>query len=396
MTAVRVATLLGVLGTPAVFAPVLVRGRSRIPRPIWRVLAVIICVVPLFASWTLVGIARPLGVILVTILGGIVMLKAIDWLCKPRQENDLLRVWLALTFWPTLEIEEVAIPIQGMRRRITLALRRLSTGTVRVVSGLALTATGQSLDMPQFGFWLDGTFKALEIYLLGGGVNDFLVATLNLAGYRASDPFRYPILAHSVLDFWSRYNVWIHRWLKKHIFDPIGSRRRRPVLGILAVFAVSGLLHEYVIFPVAPDLLGWQSAFFGLHGLGAVGGGWLGHKYRAITGRRAPRPLAIAATLSFVLATAPIFVHCLDRVGDLHRDLGAWVLERVRHDAAGRVGPGKSMRIYPWASGTNRSFASSTSCGDRIGCKEVDGTPSRVGRAISMGTSRPWRTRSTV
>src|SRR5207249_7594845 len=99
---------------------------------------------------------------------------------------------------------------------------------------------------------------------------------------------------------------------------------------ILAVFAVSGLLHEYVFLPVAPDLLGWQSTFFGLHGLGAIAGAGLGRGYQAIAGRRVPRPLAIAATLGFVLATAPIFIHCLDRVVDLHRVLGGWVLRTVR------------------------------------------------------------------
>src|SRR5262249_39110540 len=130
----------------------------------------------------------------------------------------------------------------------------------------------------------------------------------------------------SVLDFWSRYNVWIHRWLKRHVFDSIGRHRRRPVMGILAVFAVSGILHEYLIVAVAPDLIGWQSAYFGLHGLGAIGGGRLVRRYRAVCGRRAARPLAIAATLGFVLATAPIFIHCLDRFFDLHRDLGGWVL----------------------------------------------------------------------
>ena len=55
-------------------------------------------------------------------------------------------------------------------------------------------------------------------------------------------------------------------------------------------------------------------------------GVWLGRKSSAIAGRRVPRPLAIAATLAFVLATAPIFIHCLDRFLDFHRDLGAWVL----------------------------------------------------------------------
>jgi hypothetical protein len=73
-------------------------------------------------------------------------------------------------------------------------------------------------------------------------------------------------------------------------------------------------------------MIGWQLAFFGLHGLGALGGAWMGRRYRAIAGRRAPRALAIAATLGFVLLTAPIFIRCMDRVIDLHRDVGRWVL----------------------------------------------------------------------
>ena len=86
---------------------------------------------------------------------------------------------------------------------------RVTTGTLRVALGLALAATGQSLDVARYGFWFDGALKAMEIYLLGGGLNDLLVATLNLAGFRGTDAFRYPILAHSILDFWSRYNVWV-------------------------------------------------------------------------------------------------------------------------------------------------------------------------------------------
>src|SRR5207302_8032 len=59
-------------------------------------------------------------------------------------------------------------------------------------------------------------------------------------------------------------------------------------------------------------------------------GAGLGRGYRAIAGRRVQHPMAIAATLGFVLATAPIFIHCLDRVVDFHRDLGGWVLRTVR------------------------------------------------------------------
>ena len=185
-----------------------------------------------------------------------------------------------------------------------------------------MAATGQLLGLPDRSIWLDSLFKCLEIYLLASGSNHLLVAAFAAAGFRLTDGFRYPILAHSVLDFWSRYNVWIHRWLKKHVFEPIGRRGRRPVIGILAVFATSGLLHDYLMWLVAPDLLGWQFTFFGLHGLGAIGGTWLGRRYRAIIGRSVPRSLAVAATLGFVLVTAPIFIHCMDRVVDVHRDVG--------------------------------------------------------------------------
>jgi hypothetical protein len=326
MTASGVIAALVALGIPALLAPPLVRARGHIPAWSWNLLAALVALVPLSAPWLCAGARRPLTIVLVAILGGIVMLKAIDWLRFPRQEDDLIRVWLALSFWPCLEIEEVGVRKSPVAGRIAPVLRRVAAGAVSVVLGLALAAAGQSLRLPDRGVWLDGSFKTVEIYLLAGGANHLLVAAFGLAGYRITDAFRYPILAGSVLDFWSRYNVWIHRWLKRHVYEPIGRRRRRPVLGIFAVFAVSGVMHEYLIVPAAPDLIGWQSAFFGLHGLGAIGGAWLGRSYRSVAGRRAPRPLAIAVTLAFVLATAPIFIHCLDRFLDLHRELGAWVL----------------------------------------------------------------------
>ena len=142
--------------------------------------------------------------------------------------------------------------------------------------GLALTAIGRWSGMPQRSLVLDTCLKTLEIYLLAGGGNNLLVAGFGLAGYRVFDGFRYPIMATSILDFWSRYNVWIHRWLKRNIFEPVGRRKRMPALGILAVFGFSGLLHEYLFVPLTYDLLGWQLAFFSLHGLGAIGGAGLG------------------------------------------------------------------------------------------------------------------------
>lgn len=327
----RAAAVVILLGVPALLAPPLARLGRRLPAPARRALGSIVCLAPAAGPFACDRVHHPGMTVLIAILGSIVTLKAIDWLANPRHEDQPLRVRLALTFWPALQIEDVAVRDRGTGRRSSRAARRLGVGAAAVTSGLAMTAAGQWLDLPARGPWLDGSLKAFEIYALAGGANDLMVAAFALAGYRVTDGFRYPILARSVLDFWSRYNVWIHRWLEHHVFEPIGRRGRRPVLGILAVFAVSGLFHEYLFVVAMPDLIGRQFAFFGLHGLGAIGGAWLGRRYRAIAGRRAPRPLAIAATLGFVLLTAPIFIGCLDRVLDLHRDVGSRVLGVTRY-----------------------------------------------------------------
>jgi hypothetical protein len=330
MMAMRAAAVLTALGTPAVLAPVLIRGRGRVPSILANLCGALICLAPLAAPWALAGAsASPLMIWLVAIAGAIVMLKAIDWLVHPRHQDERTRVWLVLTFWPALEIDDVLIKEAPFAARIQPASRRIVNGSMGIAFGLALTAVGRTLGLPDRDFWLDNTFKAVEIYLLAGGSNNLLVAGFALAGYRVRDGFRYPILARSILDFWSRYNVWIHRWLKRNLFEPIGRRRRKPVLGILAVFGFSGLVHEYLFVPITDAVLGWQFAFFSLHGLAAIGGIGLGRACHAMIGRRVPRALAVAATLGFVLATAPIFIHCLDQVFDLHRDLGGRVLRTI-------------------------------------------------------------------
>ena len=228
MSAVRILIVLASLGFPALFAPLLARARGRIPAPLWMLFATVICLIPLAAPWLLIGDASRLSVSLVTIAGGIVMIKAIDWLARPRNSHDLIRVWLVLTFWPALQIEDVAVPLTEPEMRIRLVLWRAAAGTVSLTSGLALAALGQGLLIPDRGILIDSFWKTVEIYLLAGGSNHLLVAAFALAGYRIQDGFRYPVLAHSILDFWSRYNVWIHRWLKQHIFKPIARRRGNP------------------------------------------------------------------------------------------------------------------------------------------------------------------------
>ena len=58
-------------------------------------------------------------------------------------------------------------------------------------------------------------------------------------------------------------------------------------------------------------------------------GASLGRAYHALRGPSILSPIAVAATLAFVLATTPVFLHCLNRVFDLHRDVGELVLKVI-------------------------------------------------------------------
>ncbi|MBI5385556.1 MAG: hypothetical protein HZA90_12830 [Verrucomicrobia bacterium] len=54
-----------------------------------------------------------------------------------------------------------------------------------------------------------------------------------------------PWAARGVAEFWGRrWNLWFRDWFRDVVFVPL---RRRPVLALVLVFAVSGLMHEWVI-----------------------------------------------------------------------------------------------------------------------------------------------------
>lgn len=82
-----------------------------------------------------------------------------------------------------------------------------------------------------------------------------------------------PWLAQSVADFWgNRWNLWFSDWSRYAIFRPL---RSRPVFALILVFAVSGLLHEWVInvplyFVTGRVLFGTMMLYFLLQAVGVL------------------------------------------------------------------------------------------------------------------------------
>ncbi|MBE0542123.1 MAG: hypothetical protein IH623_12105 [Verrucomicrobia bacterium] len=99
------------------------------------------------------------------------------------------------------------------------------------------------------GFQLPGillSYLAVPcLYLM----SEFLVAVetlLFLPGGRLLPALhRKPWAARSVADFWgSRWNLWFSDWFRYAIFARL---RRRSMLALFLAFAISGLMHEWVI-----------------------------------------------------------------------------------------------------------------------------------------------------
>jgi hypothetical protein len=93
-----------------------------------------------------------------------------------------------------------------------------------------------------------------------------VAAAIRLFGVYSISPERQPFLARTPAEFWRRYNRWIGQFLQENVYLPLGGRRH-PVRATLLVFAVSGLLHEYLFLVATGRLHGYQMAFFLLQGI---------------------------------------------------------------------------------------------------------------------------------
>jgi D-alanyl-lipoteichoic acid acyltransferase DltB (MBOAT superfamily) len=82
-----------------------------------------------------------------------------------------------------------------------------------------------------------------------------------------------PWRMRSVADFWgNRWNLWFSDWFRQAIFRPL---RSRPAFALILSFAVSSLLHEWVInvplyFVTGRALFGTMMLYFLLQAVGVL------------------------------------------------------------------------------------------------------------------------------
>lgn len=191
------------------------------------------------------------------------------------------------------------------KKRLRGGVRRLS-GFVFMLA--VQIAWPQLLEFP----WTFGLWSMLVAYFVVSGITEVVSGGVMHLGIHVAEVFDHPFLARGVREFWGRrWNRFVSRWLWRHVYQPVGGRDR-VLLATLATFLISGLLHEYLLIACkagTSSYTGWTTAFFVLHGLAAVGEGYLDRAGKL------PRlsPLAfVGVHMLWLVATSPLFFIPLD------------------------------------------------------------------------------------
>jgi alginate O-acetyltransferase complex protein AlgI len=142
---------------------------------------------------------------------------------------------------------------------------------MRALFGIGLVWGGAGLlhpALPIAAGWV-GMF-GLILMLLHFGFFQLLAFAWRRSGVPVEPLMRGPLLATSLGDFWgARWNTGFHTLAHQFAFRPLHRLLGR-TLAVLAVFLLSGLVHELVITLPARGGYGLPTVYFLLQGLGLV------------------------------------------------------------------------------------------------------------------------------
>jgi len=87
---------------------------------------------------------------------------------------------------------------------------------------------------------------SIQIYCDFSGYSDIALGAARVMGFRLMENFRFPYLAQSISEFWSKWHMSLSTWFRDYVYIPLGGNRKgltRAALNTLAVFGISGLWH---------------------------------------------------------------------------------------------------------------------------------------------------------
>ncbi len=207
--------------------------------------------------------------------------------------------WLLNVFWLVVRKVPPSIP----RRR---DWERLPRAIVLAAASLALIDLVFARDWATSPFVLEHCVKVVVTFEAVTSVLGLVVVVFRMLGGVALDFTASAATAPTPAEFWRRWNLPAQQFYEEYIFRAAGGLHR-PIPAILATFAASAVVHEYVFGIAAGRFQGWQAIFFLSQGVAAM----LTFRLRP-TGWR--RRLGTLLTLIFNLATAALFFQSVNAV----------------------------------------------------------------------------------
>lgn len=87
---------------------------------------------------------------------------------------------------------------------------------------------------------------AVQIYCDFSAYSDMAIGIALLLGFRFPDNFDRPYASSSLREFWRRWHMTLSRWLRDHVYLPLGGNRRGPrrtCVNLLVTMTLGGLWH---------------------------------------------------------------------------------------------------------------------------------------------------------
>jgi alginate O-acetyltransferase complex protein AlgI len=192
-------------------------------------------------------------------------------------------------------------------RRWVMGLGRIGMGTVKVFiignwiqTTLADSLLGSPLPRMVAQGW-SGPVEALIyaflsfgfLYVNFSGFTDIAIGSGWMFNLDLTENFRYPLIAHSIQNFWQRWHLSLSKFITAYMFRPMLRRTGRTSLSLVVTFTLIGLWHD-----VSIGYLLW--------GIGHGGALALTTYYRGLRRPQIPMPMVvrrvggIAVTITFV------------------------------------------------------------------------------------------------
>ena len=99
---------------------------------------------------------------------------------------------------------------------------------------------------PSINCFATSIIYSIQIYTDFWGYSLMAVGSGKLLGFDLINNFNRPYFATSITEFWRRWHISLSKWLKNHVYIPLGGSRchkLRTYLNILITFLISGIWH---------------------------------------------------------------------------------------------------------------------------------------------------------